>query len=529
MPQARVGREPAIVSAQVHHVPVACSEASDSGSRGGFATLPLPALKVASESRPPTNCTTHHGTGDTAPAASILAMLVADIAHRESGTVIERISALARRVSTMVRGIWSRHRTTAAIGAGGILVVALIAAGLTISVLRDGPAASTTATATLATAGVSPAPTDSTISSALVSATVPGPSATPGPGWAYSDLDGVLPPRDLAHRLPMAIMIDDNAVARPQSGISSASIVYQAYADGGEDRYMFIFQEGTATDIGPVRSARPYYVYWADEYKAALTATSAATRNSLKNVIPANAKYIYNMDDLNGGSCPYHRSAPGPHRTTPTRTRPSLITCAAKKGYPPPIRTCLREPSRTTSHIADRPASQTISIPYRTCTIGYRYDPATDSYLRSVDGKLQTDPANNEQVTAGSVIVLYQTVTISTNSAMNPVTTAGRSWPTSDRARPWSSKRGRQSSARGRRPRTPLSRVCTTHPATRSRWFAARSSSRASRQERRSPTSSPPAGRPGLGGVRQRAQPGRADFPQDRYLPQGAGTTPGCP
>jgi len=54
-------------------------------------------------------------------------------------------------------------------------------------------------------------------------------------------------------------MVDDNKVARPQSGISSASIVYQAPADGGEDRYMMVFQEGTASAIGPVRSARPYY------------------------------------------------------------------------------------------------------------------------------------------------------------------------------------------------------------------------------------------------------------------------------
>ena len=44
---------------------------------------------------------------------------------------------------------------------------------------------------------------------------------------AYSDLDGVLTQPDLAHRLPMAIMIGDNAPARPQLGFSSASIVYQ--------------------------------------------------------------------------------------------------------------------------------------------------------------------------------------------------------------------------------------------------------------------------------------------------------------
>jgi len=36
-----------------------------------------------------------------------------------------------------------------------------------------------------------------------------------------------------------------------------------------------------------------------------------------------------------------------------------------------------------------RPASQSIDIPYRTGTIDYQYDPTSDLYLRSVDGSLQ--------------------------------------------------------------------------------------------------------------------------------------------
>jgi len=69
----------------------------------------------------------------------------------------------------------------------------------------------------------------------------------------------------LANRLPLAVMIDDNVVSRPQSGFNAASIVYQAPADGGEDRYMLVFQELDGSDIGPVRSGRPYFVNWAAE------------------------------------------------------------------------------------------------------------------------------------------------------------------------------------------------------------------------------------------------------------------------
>jgi len=54
----------------------------------------------------------------------------------------------------------------------------------------------------------------------------------------------------------------DRRLQRRQAsvGFSSASIVYQAMIDESSDRYMMVFQEGTASDIGPIRSARPYYV-----------------------------------------------------------------------------------------------------------------------------------------------------------------------------------------------------------------------------------------------------------------------------
>jgi hypothetical protein len=238
--------------------------------------------------------------------------------------------------------------------------------------------------------------------------TEPSPTASSLPAdWAYADLDGVAAPQAAAHRLPMAIMVDDNTVARPQSGISTASIVYQAYADGGEDRYMFVFQEGTATDIGPVRSARPYYVSWADEYKA-LYGHFGGDANSLRVVIPANAKNIYNMDDLNGGACPYHRidTRAAPHNAY-TNTA-ALISCAAQKGYPATYQNLPTRTFKDDEPTAQRPASQTVSITYRTGIVGYQYDPASDSYLRMIGGAPEVDPANGNKVYARTVVIMYQ-------------------------------------------------------------------------------------------------------------------------
>ncbi len=70
------------------------------------------------------------------------------------------------------------------------------------------------------------------------------------------------------HTRPLAIMIDNHPDARPQSGIAKADVVWEAPVEGGLTRDLAIFRSASATEIGPVRSARPYFLRWAREYDA---------------------------------------------------------------------------------------------------------------------------------------------------------------------------------------------------------------------------------------------------------------------
>lgn len=313
----------------------------------------------------------------------------------------------------MIERIGRGHKKRLLAGGGIVAALAIVAAALLVFVVPGRASQASPSPSSVAIA--SPSPTASATASPTASPT-PEPSFTPGPteipaGWDYSDLDGVAAPSDLAHRLPLAIMIDDYVRARPQSGFSSASIVYQAMIDDSSDRYMMIFQEGTATDIGGVRSARPYYVYWAAEYKA-LFGHFGGDAQVLQRTIPAMAGNIYNEDDLNGGSCPYHRVTTRVAPYNAYTNSAELIRCAAKRGYPAtyqnlPVRTFTDD-----TPLELRPASQSVTIPYLAEKIGYQYDPASNSYLRLVDGKLQIDPANNQQVYARNIVVMFQAYSI---------------------------------------------------------------------------------------------------------------------
>lgn len=63
----------------------------------------------------------------------------------------------------------------------------------------------------------------------------------------------------------MAIVENSND-ARPQSGLVDADIVYETMAEGGIPRFIALFQKNSPVQIGPIRSARPYFVNIASEY-----------------------------------------------------------------------------------------------------------------------------------------------------------------------------------------------------------------------------------------------------------------------
>lgn len=67
---------------------------------------------------------------------------------------------------------------------------------------------------------------------------------------------------------PIAVMIDNQVGARQQSGIYQADIVYETLVEGGITRYMPIFWQNKPEKIGPIRSARVYYIELLEQYDA---------------------------------------------------------------------------------------------------------------------------------------------------------------------------------------------------------------------------------------------------------------------
>ncbi len=88
-------------------------------------------------------------------------------------------------------------------------------------------------------------------------------------GMVLNPLTGEWIDESFANARPIAVMINNLKPAIPQAGIEKADIMYEVLVEGGITRMMGVYTDYSGMDkIGPIRSARHYYVKLANEYDA---------------------------------------------------------------------------------------------------------------------------------------------------------------------------------------------------------------------------------------------------------------------
>ncbi len=91
---------------------------------------------------------------------------------------------------------------------------------------------------------------------------------TCGDNCAFRLIDGAVVERGQEKPFLISAVIDNQVEARPQFSLAKAVLVYDAPAEGGINRYLAFFPSDALdiSEIGPVRSARPYFLDIASEY-----------------------------------------------------------------------------------------------------------------------------------------------------------------------------------------------------------------------------------------------------------------------
>lgn len=222
-----------------------------------------------------------------------------------------------------------------------------------------------------------------------------------------SGLDGLPYPQTDAERHPLGVMIENHPESRPQYGLIDASVVYEAMAEGGITRFLAIFGPKLPAKVGPVRSARTYYLDWCLEYDC-YYAHVGGNIDAL-DLIPKLG--IKDLDQFRYGTKAYgqtyyreaRKGISKEHTMMASPTK--LYEIAAKNKW-----TSTGSPKigyKQEGKASERPASQTINITISSASYNTRwqYDPKTNSYSRFMANQPHNDGQTKEQIKSKVVIV----------------------------------------------------------------------------------------------------------------------------
>lgn len=248
---------------------------------------------------------------------------------------------------------------------------------------------------------------------------MPVATSTPvAPGFAR-DLDGVIVDASAVSLQPYAVMVETLLDARPMSGIAQANLVIEAPVEGGITRLMAVYDaSSTIEKIGPVRSARPYFVEWAKSLNA-VYAHVGGSPDALNRI--SGLMGFRNLDEMGSGQFFWRaKDRYAPHNAY-TSTDLLEKAVAARKWRPEKFQSWTYD-SASTSETGD---VTRISIPYGgQSNVKWTYDKAIDGYWRTMGYKTHTD-SDGTAVSAKNILVILTEQRVLDDAGRLSIRTAG--------------------------------------------------------------------------------------------------------
>jgi hypothetical protein len=217
------------------------------------------------------------------------------------------------------------------------------------------------------------------------------------PGVAFSASLGTACPLAAGHLV--AVMVDHDPRARPQSGLGAACLVYEVPIEARFPRLMAVFADGAPDRVGPVRSVRPAFLQVAAEL-GAVVAHAGASEPAYRYIRSHHAPTVNEFSNPQAFWRDRRRRMPHNLYASVPRLRELVV----RKGLHTPAS---RPPVERLAYTLPegRPASE-VEVPY---PVGFRvrFVYRGEAYERVVAGQLQRDETTGLPLRAGSVVVQF--------------------------------------------------------------------------------------------------------------------------
>jgi len=203
--------------------------------------------------------------------------------------------------------------------------------------------------------------------------------------------------------IPLVFIIDNFSQDWPPQGINQAAIIYEAPVEADITRLLVIFDlENLPQTIGPIRSARPYFAEWAEEYQGLFIHAGGSPEFLQK----ADNYNFFRLDEIsyNGGYFYREQSKDPPHNLYINKN--NILQAIKDKGWPTKLGPGFIYWSNQSSvtNLTDSVFSNLIvKINYREPVV-WQYDKETDFYFREQNNQPFLDALGN-QVKAKNVVI----------------------------------------------------------------------------------------------------------------------------
>ncbi|RLQ90674.1 DUF3048 domain-containing protein [Falsibacillus albus] len=207
-------------------------------------------------------------------------------------------------------------------------------------------------------------------------------------------------------RRSVAVMINNFPAARPQSGLQKADVTYEVLAEGDITRFLAIFQSELPEKVGPVRSARDYFINLAKGYDSLYIAHgySPEARQMLMS------GYIDNLNGIQYDGTLFKRASfrKAPHNSYITFE--NIQKGADQRGYEmdtPPAPLPFMTKDEADKLTGDDGKNVMISYYHnQSFEVVYEYDDSSKKYKRYSGGELTADLDTKEPVLLDNIFII---------------------------------------------------------------------------------------------------------------------------
>lgn len=201
---------------------------------------------------------------------------------------------------------------------------------------------------------------------------------------------------------PLAVMVENEYNARPQSGLDRAGIVYEILAEGGITRFLALYLGEDLEEIGPVRSARPYFLDYAMEYDSIYIHYGA----SPQGYIDIKSLKLNAIDGIYDAVTFWRdKSRKEPHNAYTSIEK--LLEASESRGFLRDTELNLWVFNSEDLPAGDQAMEEFHLEYFNKYTVSYTYDDVKKQYKRFINGKPHTDRNTGDSIYVKNIIVQF--------------------------------------------------------------------------------------------------------------------------